>query len=79
MVEADINLRLIPISISDKNYIFKLMVCCLTGMWEHPYAIIQAKLAPDFGFWGHLWSAAATAMATVLEEEVPMSSKSSLP
>jgi hypothetical protein len=51
MVEADIHLGLVPTSIADIYNMFELLVCCLTGIWEHPYTIIQAKLAPDFGIW----------------------------
>jgi len=32
------------------------LVCCLKGMWVHPYIITLAKLAPDFGIQAHLWS-----------------------
>jgi hypothetical protein len=27
------------------------LVCCLKGIWVHPYILIPAKLAPDFGIW----------------------------
>jgi hypothetical protein len=32
------------------------LVCCLKGMWVHPYHITPTKLAPDFGIEVHLWS-----------------------
>jgi hypothetical protein len=51
MVEADIHLRLVPTSIADIYNMFELLVCCLTDIWEHPYTIIRAKLALDFGIW----------------------------
>ena len=51
MVEADIHLRLVPTSIADTYNMFELLVCCLTDIWEHPYTIIRAKLALDFGIW----------------------------
>jgi hypothetical protein len=58
MVEADIHLRLVPTSIAVIYNMFELLVlvCCLTDIWEHPYIIIQAKLAPDFWNLGHLWT-----------------------
>jgi hypothetical protein len=37
MVEADIYLRLLPISILDIYKVFEVMLCCLTGIWVHPY------------------------------------------
>ncbi len=53
MVEADIHLRLVPTSIKNMYNMFELLVCCLTDIWEHPYTIIQAKLAWNLG---HLWT-----------------------
>jgi hypothetical protein len=47
MVEADIHLRLVTTSIADIYNMFELLG--LTNIWEHPYTIKQAKLAPDFG------------------------------
>jgi hypothetical protein len=32
MVEADIHLRLLPISILDLYKVFEVLVCCLTGI-----------------------------------------------
>jgi hypothetical protein len=32
------------------------IVCCLKGLWVHPYTVILAKLAPDFELLSHLWS-----------------------
>ncbi len=26
-------------------------LCCLKGLWVHPYIVIPANLAPDFGIW----------------------------
>jgi hypothetical protein len=51
MVEADIHLRLLPTSILDKDNVLEPLVCCLKGIWVHPYIVIPAKLAPDFGIW----------------------------
>jgi hypothetical protein len=56
MVEADIHLRLNPTSILDIYKVVEVLLCCLAGIWVHPYFIPLAKLAPDFGILGHLWS-----------------------
>jgi hypothetical protein len=56
MVEADIHLRLLPTSILDIYEVFEVLVCCLTGIWVHLYFIPPAKVAPDFGILGPLWS-----------------------
>jgi hypothetical protein len=56
MVEADIHLRLLPTSSLDIYKVFELLVCCLKGLWLHPYTVTLAKLAPDLGSQGHLWS-----------------------
>ena len=57
MVEADIHLRLLHTSILDIYKVFEALVCCLKGIiWLHPYTITLAKLAPDLGSQGHLWS-----------------------
>ena len=55
-VKADIHLRLIPTSLLDINKVFAPLVCCLKGIWMHPYTITPARLAPDLGSQGHLWS-----------------------
>ncbi len=51
MVEADIHLRLVPTSILDIYNVLQPLVCCLKGKWVHPYIVIPAKLAPEFGIW----------------------------
>ncbi len=51
MVEADTHLRLLPKSILDIYNVLEPLVCCPRGIWVHPYIIIPAKLAPDFGIW----------------------------
>jgi hypothetical protein len=56
MVEADIHLRPLHTSILDIYKVFKPLVFCLKGVWVHPYTITPAKLAPDLGSQGHLWS-----------------------
>ena len=48
MVEADTHLRLCPTSILDIYKVFEVLVCCLKGIWLHPYFIPPAKLASDF-------------------------------
>jgi hypothetical protein len=49
MFEADIHLRLIHASIVDIYKVFEPFVCCLKGIWLHPYTVTPAKLAPDLG------------------------------
>jgi hypothetical protein len=49
MVEADIHLRLPFTSILDIYKVFEPLVCCLNGIWVHPYTVTPAKLAPDLG------------------------------
>jgi len=44
--EADIHLRLIPTSLLDMYKVFEPLVCCLKGIWMHPYTITPARLAP---------------------------------
>jgi hypothetical protein len=56
MVEADIHLRLLPTSILDIYNVLESLVCCLKGLWVHPYTVILGKLAPDFKLLGYLWS-----------------------
>ena len=58
MVEADINLRLLHTSILDIYKVFESLVCCLKGIWLHPYTVTPVKLAPDLGPKGHLWGEA---------------------
>jgi hypothetical protein len=56
MVDTAIHIRLYPTSILDMYKVFEVLVCWFTGIWVHPYFIPPAKLAPDFGILGHLWS-----------------------
>ena len=56
MVEADIHLRLLHTSILDIYKAFESLVCCLKGIWLHPYIITLAKLPPDLGIQVHLRS-----------------------
>jgi hypothetical protein len=55
MVDSDIHLRPLHTSIVDIDKVFEPLVCCLKGIWVHPYIVTQAKLAPDLGILGHLW------------------------
>jgi hypothetical protein len=54
MFEADIHLRLLHTSILDIYKVFETLVCCLKGIWVHPYALTPAKLPPDLGIQFHL-------------------------
>jgi hypothetical protein len=56
MVEADIHFRLLHTSILDINKVFEMLVCCLKGIWLHPYTDTPAKLAPDLRIQVHLRS-----------------------
>ncbi len=56
MVGADVHLRLSHTYILDKYKAFKPLVCCLKGVWVQSHTVTLAKLAPDLGSQGHLWS-----------------------
>ncbi len=56
MVDADIHLKLFSTSKLDMYKVFEVLLSCLKGILVHPYTVTQAKLGPDFWFWGHLWS-----------------------
>jgi hypothetical protein len=56
MVEADIHFRPFHTSILDIYKVLETLVCCLKGIWVHPYSVTPARLAPDLGAQGHLWS-----------------------
>ena len=56
MSEADINLRPLDTSIFDIYKGFESLLCCLKGIWVHLHTVTLAKLAPDLGIQGHLWS-----------------------
>jgi hypothetical protein len=56
MVESDIHLRLLHITILDIYKVFETLVCCLKGIWLYPYTITLAKLATDLGIQVHLRS-----------------------
>ena len=50
MVEGDNHLRPLHTSMLDMYKVFELLVCCLKGIWVHPYTIPWANLAPDLVF-----------------------------
>ncbi len=56
MVESVIHFRPLHKSIVNIYEVFQPLVCCLTGIWLHPYTVTPAELAPDLGSQGHLWS-----------------------
>ncbi len=56
MVEADIHPRPLHTTILDIYKVFEPLLCCLKGVWVHPYTITLGKLAADLGSQGHLWS-----------------------
>jgi len=53
---TDIHLRPAHASILDIYKVCEPFVCCLKGIWVHPYTIPPAKLAPDLTSLGCLWS-----------------------
>ena len=56
MNEADIHLQPLHTFILVIYKLFETLVCCLNGMWLHPYTITLAKLPPDLGIQVHLRS-----------------------
>jgi hypothetical protein len=56
MVEADIHFRPLHTSILDIYKVFETLVCWVKGIWVHFYSVTLARLAPDLGTQGHLWS-----------------------
>ena len=55
MFEADIHLRSLHTSILDIYKVWGSLLCCLNGIWMHPYTMTLAKLTLDLGSHGHLW------------------------
>ena len=53
MVEADIHLRPLQISILDIYKVFEPLVCCLKAIWVHPYRD-TGQVGPRFGKSGSL-------------------------
>ena len=56
MVEADIHFRMLNSSILDIYKVFETLLCCLKGIWLHPYTVTLAKFPPDLGIQVHLRS-----------------------
>ncbi len=56
MFEADIHFRPLHTSTLDIYKVFEPLVCCLKGIWVPPYTITPAKLAPNLGILGPLWT-----------------------
>ena len=57
MFEADVDPRTLhKTSIFDIYKVFEVLVCCLKDAWLHSYTVAPAKLSPDLGSQGHLWS-----------------------
>jgi hypothetical protein len=54
MFETDNHFTLLHTSILDIYKVFEILVCCLKGIWVHPYTITPAKLPPDLGIQVHL-------------------------
>jgi hypothetical protein len=54
MFEADIHLKLLHTSILDIYKMFEPLVCCLKGIWLHPYTVTPAMLATDLRIQVHL-------------------------
>ncbi len=52
IVMADIPLRHLHTPISGIYKGFEPLVCCLKGVWKHPYTVTPAKLALDLGTHG---------------------------
>jgi hypothetical protein len=43
IVEANIHLRLLHTSILDIYKVFEPLVCCLKGIWVHPYTVTLSE------------------------------------
>jgi hypothetical protein len=56
MVEVNIHLILLPTSSLDIYKVFEPLICCLKGIWLHPYTVTPAKFPPDLGIQVHLRS-----------------------
>ena len=56
MIEASIHLWLLHTFIWDIYKVFEPLICCLKGIWVHPYTIPTAKLVPDLWSQVYLWS-----------------------
>ncbi len=56
MVEADSNLKLLPVSILDIYTVFEHIDMMSIGIQLQPYTVIPISLGSDFGVLRHLWS-----------------------
>ena len=58
MVEADRQLKLLPVSILDIYTVFEHINMLSIGIQSQPYTVIPTLLGSDFyfGVLGHLWS-----------------------
>ena len=56
MVETNIQLILLHTFILDIYKVLVPLLCCLKGIWVHPYTIPSAKLSPELGILVHLGS-----------------------
>jgi hypothetical protein len=56
MFEVNIHFRPLHTSILGIYKVFEPLVCCLKGIWVHPYTVTPAKPTPDLGTHGHLRS-----------------------
>jgi hypothetical protein len=54
MVEADIHLRLVHNSILDIYNVLESLICCLKGIWVHPYIVIPQENGPQILEFGSL-------------------------
>ena len=66
MDEADVPLKLLHTSILDIYKVIEPLVCCLKGIWVHPYTVTPAWLAPDLSTQGESdWIVVITCAAAV--------------
>ena len=54
MGEADVNLWPLPKLILDIYKVFEPLVCCLKGIWVHPYTVQTSQVGPRLGNPGSL-------------------------
>ena len=66
MVEADIHLQPLHTSILVTYKVFETLVCCLNGIWLHPYTITRAKFSWVLGILGPLWTVSNGAITSWL-------------
>jgi hypothetical protein len=62
-LRLDIRLRPLHTSILGMYIVFGPLLCCLKGIWVHPYTVTLAKLALDLGIQVHLKSGNDTMMS----------------